>query len=75
MFPLLLLYSPMDYMIPASFVQLCGERQRARGRIVEEVNFETSGHVAHLKMHPEWYKEKVKCFVKEKTILEDKMNE
>lgn len=60
--PLLFIYAKNDALLSWRYVEEVVRRQQARGRKVLTTRFETSGkggHVAHLKYHPEEYKQAV----------------
>ena len=61
--PLLFLYSRGDWFVPWRFVRDVGLLHASRGRRVESQKFRRSGHVAHLKNHPEFYARKVEHFL------------
>ena len=67
--PLLFLYSRRDFQIPYQIIEHCAARQKSTGRQVETVDFRDSGHVAHRKMYPEMYSDKVERFVGNVTKL------
>jgi hypothetical protein len=63
--PLLVLYSDADRMMPAVFVERVVRAQEAMGqRTVRSHNFVTSDHVAHMKAFPEVYSKQVEEFLK-----------
>jgi len=60
--PLLFIYAKNDRLLSWRYVEEVVRRQEARGRQVRTTRFDRSGkggHVAHLKFHPEEYKQAV----------------
>lgn len=64
-FPLLFLYSKRDRLIPSTFIEGLIDIQISQSRPIFHHDFDTSGHVAHLKSHPEEYKRQVANFISE----------
>jgi len=63
--PLLFLYSKKDNQIPWRYITSVADKQREQGRKVNTHMFRNSGHVAHLKIHPEQYRHALETFMKE----------
>ena len=61
--PTLFLASKKDRQIPWSYVDSVMKEQERRGRKTKLFLFPSSGHVAHLKVHPELYKQEVSAFL------------
>ena len=61
--PILFLYSQRDGQIPWRYISKVADMQRKQGRKVTTHMFTSSGHVAHLKTHPEEYKETIREFL------------
>eukprot|EP00092_Neocalanus_flemingeri_P029027 GFUD01031512.1.p1 GENE.GFUD01031512.1~~GFUD01031512.1.p1 ORF type:complete len:315 (-),score=98.13 GFUD01031512.1:124-1029(-) len=61
--PLLFLYSKKDKQIHWRYISSVADQQREQGRNVTTHMFSSSGHVAHLKFHPEEYKEALRMFM------------
>ena len=63
--PLLFIYSKADPLIPWKFLSGLVEEIKARdsGRVVKELCLDKSGHVAHLKTHPDLYTQTVTQFL------------
>jgi hypothetical protein len=49
--------------MPWRYISSIAEQQRKQGRNVSEKMFSSSGHVAHLKIHPEEYKRTIGNFL------------
>ena len=60
--PMMYIYSEGDKLVPWQGISEI-VRQQGQRRRVEEVKFSKSGHVAHLKMYPDIYKDKVAKFL------------
>lgn len=60
--PVLLLYSKEDAMMPWNYISRIGEIQGTRRRVSSQL-FQGSGHVAHFKVHPQLYQQTVKTFL------------
>jgi len=63
--PLLFLYSKKDSQIPWRYITKVADMQRGQGRKVTTHMLPSSGHVAHLKIHPEEYRHALKIFMNE----------
>jgi len=61
--PTLFLASKKDAQIPWRYIASVAELQAGRGRDARLVLFPASGHVAHLKVHPELYQREVEAFL------------
>jgi len=61
--PTLFLASKKDRQIPWSYVDSVVKEQERRGRKTKLFLFPNSGHVAHLKVHPDLYKQEVSAFL------------
>ena len=61
--PTLFLASKKDRQIPWSYVDSVMKEQERKGRKTKLFLFPRSGHVAHLKVHPELYKQEVSAFL------------
>ena len=60
--PVMFIYSEADKLVPWQGIASIVQEQRLRRR-VEEVRLTKSGHVAHLKMYPDLYTDKVAAFL------------
>ena len=54
---------PPDAQIPWRYIASVAELQAGRGRDARLVLFPASGHVAHMKVHPELYQREVEAFL------------
>merc|ERR1712013_190515 len=63
--PLLFLYSKKDRQIPWRYITRVADKQRSKGRKVTTHIFSSSGHVAHLKIHPEEYRHSLEIFMRD----------
>ena len=61
--PTLFLASKKDRQIPWSYVESVMREQERKGRRTKLFLFPTSDHVAHLKVHPDLYKQEVSIFL------------
>jgi len=61
--PTLFLASKKDRQIPWSYVNSVMREQERKGRRTKLFLFPTSDHVAHLKVHPDLYKQEVSIFL------------
>eukprot|EP00095_Tigriopus_kingsejongensis_P011998 maker-scaffold266_size231069-snap-gene-0.16 protein:Tk11998 transcript:maker-scaffold266_size231069-snap-gene-0.16-mRNA-1 annotation:"GL21136" len=68
-FPLLFLYSASDIYMPSQYIDYLIEHLKTKQVTVVAKKFEGSGHVAHLKVHPDEYKAEVGTFKPAVVIL------
>ena len=57
------IYILLDNQMPWRYISSIADQQRKKGRMVREKMFSSSGHVAHLKIHPEEYKQTISNFL------------